>query len=148
MRMNDLILRASIDGFTFYDLLADFFLSSEHIKIGRFICGAGAIPRTAWIRTVTAAIPTRFSSKMVHMLVSAHWLRTQCGRAPENWRFEYECPPTLETECPLANQTTSTGQTLAVKVTPSPLKSVGGPGGKNNSGRGRPIMTEDRSTGG
>jgi hypothetical protein len=82
------------------------------------ICGAGAI-----LRTVTAAIPRPFDSKMAHILVSAQWLRTQCGRAPENWRFECkyecECPPTLETECPLANQTPTTGQTLAAKVTPS-----------------------------
>ncbi len=27
--------------------------------------------------------------------MSAHWLRSQCSRAPDNWRFE--CPPTLET---------------------------------------------------
>ena len=99
----------------------------------RFISGAGAIPLRLWIRTVTAAIPTRFYHKMAHILVSAQWLRTQCDRAPENWRFEYEydygCPPTLETGCALCgNQTTTTGQTPH-KVTPSPcpLKSVGGP---------------------
>ncbi len=61
------------------------------------ICGAGAIPLRLWIRTVTAAIPKRFSSKTAHMSASVHWLRPQCDRAPENWRFE--CPPTLETEC-------------------------------------------------
>ena len=87
------------------------------------ICGAGAIPLRLWIRTVTAAIPDPFDSKIAYILVSAHWLRPQCDRAPENWRFEYEyeCeyPPTLETECPLANQTPTTGQTPH-KVTPSP----------------------------
>ena len=104
------------------------------------ICGAGAIPLRLWIRTVTAAIPTRFSSKMAHILVLAHWLRTQCGRAPENWRFEYEyeceCPPTLEPGCALCgNQTTSTGQTPH-KVTPSPCpsKSAGLPEAKTTSG--------------
>ena len=104
------------------------------------ICGAGAIPLRLWIRTVTAAIPTRFSSKMSHILVLAQWLRTQCDRAPENWRFEYDygCPPTLETGCALCgNQTTTTGQTPH-KVTPSPCpylsKSAGLPKVKTTSG--------------
>jgi hypothetical protein len=147
MHMNDLIPRASIDGFTFYDLLADFFLSSEHIKIGRFICGAGAIPRTAWIRTVTAAIPTRLCSKMAHILLSAQWLRTQCGRAPENWRFE--CPPTLETECAPMRESNnkhrantrsqSNSESVSVEICRTPR-------GTNNFGS--PNMVMDRSPGG
>ena len=113
-----------------------------------FTRGAGAIPLRLWIRTVTAAIPTRFSSKMAHIAVSAQWLRTQCDRAPENWRFE--CPPTLETECaPMwesnnkhrANTTQSNSESVSVEICRTPR-------GTNNSGRGRPIMTEDRSTGG
>ena len=68
---------------------------------------------------------------------------TPVSPSARNWRFE--CPPTLETGCALCANNKHRAK-LAVKVTPSPLKSVGGPGGKNNSER--PIMTEDRSTGG
>jgi len=38
-----------------------------------------------------------FLFQTAYILVSAYWLRPQCSRAPENWRFE--CPPTLETGC-------------------------------------------------
>ncbi len=87
----------------------------------RFISGAGAIPLRLWIRTVTAAIPTRFYHKMAHILVSAHWLRTQCGRAPETGGSSVR--PLWKQGAPqCGNQTTSTGRTPH-KVTPSPCPS-------------------------
>ena len=85
---------------------------------------------------------------MAHIAVSAQWLRTQCDRAPENWRFECECPPTLETECaPMresnnkhrANNIQSNSESESVKICRTPR-------GKNNFGS--PNMIMDRSTGG
>jgi len=54
------------------------------------------------------------------MRVSAHQLRPWCSRTPETWRFECECPPTLETEyAPYGNQTASTGLSSPMQVTPN-----------------------------
>ena len=102
-------------------------------------------PFTAWIRAVTAAIPERFCSKTAYLYVSAHWLRPQCSRAPENWRFE--CPPTLETACALMRE--SNNKHRASTRSKSNSESVDvcrTPRGTNNSGS--PSTTEDRSTGG
>jgi hypothetical protein len=146
MLSNELLRRIIL----FCLLYSTLFIFLENVGVLVVICGAGAIPLRLWIRTVTAAIPTRFYSKMVHMLVSAQWLRTQCGRAPENWRFE--CPPILETECaPMresnnnhrANTTQSNSESVSVSVSVEICRT---PRGTNNFGS--PNMIMDRSPGG
>ncbi len=83
------------------------------------------------------------------MSMSARWLRPQCRRVPETGGSSMSMSVTVSVR-PLWNQgvpsvqTTTTGQTLAVKVTPSPcpcpLKSesvgVGGPEAKPTLGVG------------
>ena len=62
--------------------------------------------------------------------MSAQWLRPQCRRAPATGGSSMSMSVTVSVR-PLwkqgvpSVQTTTTGQTLAVKVTLSPLKSVG-----------------------
>jgi len=63
-----------------------------------------------------------FSLTAVYISVSAHRLWIRCSRVPDRWRFECECPPTLEAGCALrGNQTTSIGLLLPIQVTPSPV---------------------------
>ena len=100
-------------------------------------------PFTAWIRAVTAAIPERFCSKTAYLYVSAHWLRPQCSRAPENWRFE--CPPTLETACaPMRESNNKHRASTRSKSNSESVDVCRIPRGTNNSGS--PNTTEDRST--
>ena len=102
-------------------------------------------PFTAWIRAVTAAIPERFCSKTAYLYVSTHWLRPQCSRAPENWRFE--CPPTLETGCaPLWESNNKHRANTRRESNSESVEVCRTPRGKNNSGS--PNTTEHRSTGG
>ncbi len=100
---------------------------------------------TAWIRAVTAAIPERFCSKTAYISVSAHWLRPQCGRAPENWRFE--CPPTLETECaPMRESNNKHRANTRSQSNSESVEVCRPPRGQNNTES--PTTIEDRSTGG
>ena len=100
---------------------------------------------TAWIRAVTAAMPERFCSKTAYILVSAHWLRPQCGRAPENWRFE--CPPTLETECaPMRESNNKHRANTRRQSNPESVEVCRTPRGQNNTES--PNTIEDRGTGG
>ncbi len=100
---------------------------------------------TAWIRAVTAAIPERFCSKTAYISVSAHWLRPQCGRAPENWRFE--CPPTLETECaPMRESNNKHRANTRSQSNSESVEVCRTPRGQTNTES--PNTIEDRSTGG
>ena len=100
---------------------------------------------TAWIRAVTAAIPERFCSKTAYISVSAHWLRPQCSRAPENWRFE--CPPTLETECaPMRESNNKHRANTRSQSNSESVEVCRPPRGQNNTES--PTTIEDRSTGG
>ena len=56
---------------------------------------------------------------------------------PEKWRFECECPPTLETGCAICgNQTITIGLSSMIQITPSPLTVIltEAPGGTTNTG--------------